>query len=214
MNSEHAIETIGSGRIVGILRGDFKAREIEIVAALVEAGILAVEVTLNSPDALASIGRLAGRFGTRIAVGAGTVLKPEEVQRAAEAGASFIVSPNRDLRVIEETRRCDLVSIPGCLTPSEVIEAFEAGAHAIKLFPATCVGPAFVRALRGPLPHARLVPTGGVTPESARDYLGAGAWAVAAGSELVSPDAITSGGLDRLRARAASFVAATRGERP
>jgi 2-keto-3-deoxy-6-phosphogluconate aldolase len=106
MSSEQVVEQIESGRIIAILRGDFGGREEEIVDALVESGITAVEVTLNSPGAIDSIGRLAAGFGSRIAVGAGTVLRPEEVERAADAGASFIVSPNLNAWGRILSRRC------------------------------------------------------------------------------------------------------------
>lgn len=211
MNSEQIISTISRGRVVVIMRGDFRGHEKEVVEVIFDAGIRAVEVTLNSPAALSAIELLAARFGSDMAVGAGTVLKPEEVEQAASAGARFIVSPNRDVRVIETTKRSDLVSIPGCFTPSEIVEAMHAGADAIKIFPASSLGSTFVRAMLGPLSNIRMVPTSGVTPEIAREYISAGAWAVGVGSELVSEDALLPGGLDALRSRAAAFVAAVAG---
>ncbi len=204
------IKQIETGKIVAILRGDFAGREEEIVAAMIEGGLTAVEVTLNSRDVMAAINRLAKRFGQTIAVGAGTVLTPNEVLRAADAGAQFIVSPNRDVTVIEATKKAGLVSLPGCFTPSEIVEAVNAGADAAKLFPANALGPAFVKALRGPLPQIRTVPTGGVTAELAREYFAAGAWAIGAGSELIGKDWFAAGGLERLRERTAAFVAAGR----
>src|SRR6476620_6354691 len=167
---EKTIARIEDGRIIAILRGDFSGREEEIVSAMREGGLTAVEVTLNSPDALSGIRRLSERFGFDMAVGAGTVMTVDEVKRAADAGASFIVSPNRDVSVIEATKRLNLVSLPGCFTPSEIVEALNAGADAAKLFPATSLGPGFVKALAGPLPRVRTVPTGGVTAELAREY--------------------------------------------
>lgn len=210
MNSSETLALLSAGRVVAIMRGDFRGQEEEIVAVLCEAGITAVELTLNSADAMNAIKQLAMRFGTQIAVGAGTVLRTEEVDQVADVGACFVVSPNRDVRVIEAAKRRHLISLPGCFTPSEIVEALAAGADAAKLFPANSLGPGFVRAMRGPLPHARLVPTGGVTPETAREYMLAGAWAVAVGSELVGPDALTDGGLGRLQTRAAAFVDAVR----
>lgn len=204
------IQHIEAGKIVAILRGDFAGREEDIVAAMIAGGLTAVEVTLNSRDVFAAINRLAKRFGSEIAVGAGTVLTPNEVLRAADAGATFIVSPNRDIAVIEQTKKLDLVSLPGCFTPSEVVEAVNAGADAAKLFPANSLGPAFVKALRGPLPNIRTVPTGGVTAELAREYFAAGAWAIGAGSELIGKDWFADGGLQRLTERTAAFVAAGR----
>ena len=204
------IKHIEAGRIVAILRGDFAGREEDIVAAMIEGGLTAVEVTLNSRDVMAAINRLAKRFGFEIAVGAGTVLTPNEVLRAADAGAQFIVSPNRDLAVIEQTKKLGLISLPGCFTPSEIVEAINAGADAAKLFPANALGPAFVKALRGPLPQIRTVPTGGVTADLAREYFAAGAWAIGAGSELLGTDWFSDGSLDKLRQRTAAFVAAGR----
>lgn len=204
------IKHIEAGKIIAILRGDFAGREEEIVAAMIAGGLTAVEVTLNSRDAFAAINRLSKRFGSEMAVGAGTVLTPNEVHRAADAGAKFIVSPNRDLAVIEATKKLDLVSLPGCFTPSEVVEAINAGADAAKLFPANSLGPAFVKALRGPLPQIRTVPTGGVTAELVREYFAAGAWAIGAGSELIGKDWFAESGLEKLRERTAAFVAAGR----
>lgn len=210
MNFQHIIERIEAGRIVAILRGDFGGREEEIVAALIDSGITAVEVTLNSPNALGSIERLAQRFSSRIAVGAGTVLHEEEVEQAAGNGAQFIVSPNRNTAVIQTTKRLGLVSLPGCFTPSEIVEALDAGADAIKIFPAGTLGPAYLKAVRAPLGKVRFVPTGGVTPEKAREYFAAGAWAVGVGSELLSKDLWSKDNLDRLRLRALAFASATK----
>lgn len=207
---QQTIQHIEAGKIIAILRGDFAGREEEVVAAMIAGGLTAVEVTLNSRDAFAAIHRLANRFGSRMAVGAGTVLTPNEVLRAADAGAQFIVSPNRDIAVIEETKKRGLISLPGCFTPSEVVEAINAGADAAKLFPANSLGPAFVKALRGPLPQIRTVPTGGVTAELAREYFAAGAWAIGAGSELIGKDWFADNGLQRLTERTAAFVAARR----
>jgi 2-dehydro-3-deoxyphosphogluconate aldolase / (4S)-4-hydroxy-2-oxoglutarate aldolase len=207
MNTETIQRLIEKGRVIAIMRGDFGGGEEEIVAAIVEAGITAVEVTLNSPNAIGAIERLAERFGINTAVGAGTVLNSENVKRVAGVGAQFIVSPNRDLKVIETTKRLGLVSLPGCFTPSEIVEAIDAGADAVKLFPAVSLGVNFVKSLRGPFPDVRVVPTGGITPDAAREYLAAGAWAVGAGSELIGKDAMLPGGLEKLRARAAEFTA-------
>lgn len=202
------LERIGQGRVVAILRGSFGGREIEIVEVLAEAGIGAVEVTLNSPGALATIKALAEQFGARLAVGAGTVLTPEEVTRVADNGGQFIVSPNRDQAVITQTKQLGLVSLPGCFTPSEIVEARQAGADAIKLFPAQPLGTDFLRAIQGPLPGTRLVPTGGVTPERARQYFAAGAWAVGVGSELLGRDYTGDADLAALQGRASEYIAA------
>ena len=211
MQSDQIIERVQAGRVIAILRGDFGGREEEMASVFCEAGITAVEVTLNSPRALDSIKRLAARSGSRMAVGAGTVLTLEEVDRVADVGGQFIVSPNRDARVIAATKRRDLASFPGCFTPSEVVEAVQAGADAAKIFPAECLGPSFVKAMRGPLPQVRLIPTGGVTPEAARTYLSIGAWGVGVGSELIGKDFQSDCGLEKLGERARAFVSAVKG---
>ena len=162
----NTFEQIATGRLIAILRGGFGGREIEMAAVLFDAGLTAIEVTLNSPDALATIERLAARFGAQHAIGAGTVLSAAEVAQAAAVGAQFVVSPNRQAAVIAATKQHGLVSLPGCYTPSEIVEALDAGADAVKLFPANTLGPAYVKAVRAPLHQARLVPTGGVTPGS------------------------------------------------
>jgi 2-dehydro-3-deoxyphosphogluconate aldolase / (4S)-4-hydroxy-2-oxoglutarate aldolase len=210
MERSRVIDTISRGRIVAILRGDFAGCEVEIASTLFDAGLTAVEVTLNSRGALDAIRKIADRLGTKMAVGAGTVLHAQDVEQVAMSGGSFIVSPNRDLRVIEATRRHDLVSIPGCFTPSEVLEALDAGADAAKLFPASVLGPGFVRAMRSPLPDVRLIPTGGVTSSNAAEYIAAGAWAIGVGSELVGRDVLGTDGLELLSARAKSFVVSVR----
>ena len=204
----NTLSTIEAGRVVAILRGDFGGREHEMVAAMIEGGLTAVEVTLNSPDALTTIAKLAALFGSHCAIGAGTVLKPHEVQQVAEAGGKFIVSPNCDPRVIKESKARNLVSLPGAFTPTEVVTALDAGADAVKLFPATSLGPGYVKALRAPLNDVRLIPTGGVTPETAHDYLAAGAWAVGIGSELLGKEFLADTTFTTLRERTAAFVAA------
>lgn len=208
MNNAQVIETIERGRIIAILRGDYQGRECDIASVLADAGVTAIEITLNSPGAMSTLPKLIAQFGQRMAVGAGTVLKTDEVQKVADMGGSFIVSPNRNVKVIQATKQRNLVSVPGCFTPSEIIEALDAGADAAKLFPAVSLGPAFVRSVRGPMPDVRMVPTGSVNPETGREYIKAGAWALGVGSELVSTDALKPGGMERLAARAAAFVAA------
>lgn len=200
---------IERGRIVAILRGDFGGHDEALTQVLLDAGIGALELTVNSPDAFARMDRLCCQFGSRMAIGAGTVLTVADVTRAARAGASFIVAPNCDAEVIRAAVGRGLVAIPGCVTPTEMIQASRAGAQVLKLFPAQAVPPDAMRALRGPLPDLKLVPTGGITPELARTYREAGAWALGIGGELVGRGAAGLD-VDALRARAAAFVEAAR----
>lgn len=208
MNPQTTLSKIEAGRVIAILRGDFGGREHEMVAAMIEGGLTAVEVTLNSPDALIKIAKLVALFGARCAVGAGTVLTPHEVNQVADAGGTFIVSPNCDQRVITATKQRRLISLPGAFTPSEIVAAMDAGADAVKLFPATSLGPSYVKAVRAPLSEARLVPTGGVTPELANDYRAAGAWAVGVGSELLGQEMLADQSFQTLKERTVAFVAA------
>jgi Entner-Doudoroff aldolase len=202
VSASEIIQRIEHGRVIAILRGDFRENGLAIASALADAGVSAIEITMNSPGVLELIATLSAAVAERVAIGAGTVLKPDEVANVARAGAKFIVSPNCNPVVIAHTKRLGLVSIPGCFTPTEVIAALDAGADAIKLFPATNLGPAYIKALRGPLNDVRLVPTGGVTPELAKEYRVSGAWAIGVGSEL------TRGGSSQIRSRAAEFVQA------
>ena len=198
------LSRIEASRVITILRGDFRDTISRLAHILADAGLTAVEATLNSTDPLRLIKTLVAEIGDRAVIGAGTVLTPDDVSRVADVGAQFIVSPNFNTTVVARTKKLNLVSVPGCFTPTEVVAALDAGADAIKLFPATHLGPSYVKALRGPLNHVRLVPTGGVTPENAREYRAAGAWAIGVGSELIGPD------LDAISPRAAAFVAAMR----
>jgi 2-dehydro-3-deoxyphosphogluconate aldolase/(4S)-4-hydroxy-2-oxoglutarate aldolase len=165
-----------------------------------------IEVTLNSKAALQTISRLAKK--SRLLVGAGTVLSPEEVHAAADSGVRFILSPNRNVNVIAETKRHGLSSFPGCLSCSEIVEAFEAGADAVKIFPAQMAPPPVLKALRAPLGDIRTIPTGGIYPGIIPEFLSAGAWAFGVGSELVNASVKEAGGMRKLQERAQQFAGA------
>jgi 2-dehydro-3-deoxyphosphogalactonate aldolase len=174
--------------LVAILRG-LRPDEAEAIGgALVDASIRIIEVPLNSPDPFDSIARLSRAFGTDVTVGAGTVLDPADVVRVLEAGGELVVSPNTRAEVIAATAASGLVSAPGYFTPSEAFDALAAGAHALKLFPAEAAGPAVVKAQKAVLPtDIPLLVVGGVTPESMRGYLDAGARGFGLGSGLYKP---------------------------
>jgi len=176
--------------LVAILRG-VRPNEAEAIAgAIVEAGFGAIEVPLNSPEPLASIARIALRFGERILVGAGTVLEPHEVDEVAEAGGRLVVAPNADRAVIERAAKLGLVMLPGVATMTEAFEALKAGASGLKLFPGEAIPPEVVRAWRSVLPKATpLFPVGGVTPERIGPYRRAGADGFGIGSALYKPGA-------------------------
>lgn len=191
--------------LVAILRGIAPAEAESVGDALVDAGFRLIEVPLNSPDPLDSIGRLARHIGDKALVGAGTVLDPADVDRIAEVGGRLIVSPNTDTGVIAATVGAGLISAPGYFTPSEAFAAIRAGAHAIKLFPAEAASPALVKAQRAVLPrHVPLIVVGGITPEAMRPYLAAGADGFGLGGALYRPGMSA----DEVGARARAFVAA------
>jgi 2-dehydro-3-deoxyphosphogalactonate aldolase len=182
--------TLDPTPLVAILRGVTPDEADSIAAVIVEAGFGAIEVPLNSPSPLASIARIARRFGDRILVGAGTVLEPREVDNVAEAGAKLVVAPNADRAVIERAAKLGLVVVPGVATMTEAFEALKAGASGLKLFPGEAIPPEVVRAWRSVLPKTtQLYPVGGVTPERIGPYRRAGATGFGIGSALYKPGA-------------------------
>jgi 2-dehydro-3-deoxyphosphogluconate aldolase / (4S)-4-hydroxy-2-oxoglutarate aldolase len=195
-------------RLVAIVRGTDPAAATRTVLTLAGEGVGLVEVSMTTPGALDVISRTRGELGADTSVGAGTVITAEDADRAADAGADFVVTP----AIVPGLRRAAERGLPllaGALTPTEVVAAAQAGAAAVKLFPASLGGPRYLRALLDPFPSAALVPVGGVDADAARDYLAAGAVAVGVGSPLIG-DAASGGSVDDLRARARRFLAAVR----
>lgn len=199
---------LGECPLVAIIRG-VTPGEVEAVGeAIYEAGIRIVEVPLNSPDPLESIGKLAKRLGDRALIGGGTVLTVEDVERVRDVGGRIIVSPSTDSAVIEATVSAGLVSSPGFFTPSEAIEAIQAGAHALKLFPAECASPALVRAQRAVFPKdLPIIVVGGVKPADMRGWLDAGATGFGLGSGLYKPGRVPAEVGDQARAYIAGLSA-------
>jgi len=174
--------------LVAILRGIKPAEALEFGAMLVETGFTIIEVPLNSPEPYASIVRLAKRLGDRALVGAGTVTDWEQVTRIADAGGRVIVMPHADERVVEAAKRRNLFVVPGFSTPTEAFRMIQAGADAIKLFPAEANPPRVLKALRAVLPtEVPILPVGGITPQNMNDYWVAGADGFGLGSALYKP---------------------------
>jgi 2-dehydro-3-deoxyphosphogluconate aldolase/(4S)-4-hydroxy-2-oxoglutarate aldolase len=200
-------EALASTRIVAILRAENAARAEEVVDVLLESGIRSLELTLTTLGALEVVERLAGLVPDGTDLGVGTVLTADEVDRAVDAGARFVVSPSVVPAVIEAAARHGIASYPGAFTPTEIHAAWQAGASAVKLFPAGALGPGYLKAVRAPLPDIPLVPTGGVEVEAVSAWLGAGAVAVGLGGPLIG-DALTPGGdLDALAKRTRAVCA-------
>jgi 2-dehydro-3-deoxyphosphogluconate aldolase/(4S)-4-hydroxy-2-oxoglutarate aldolase len=195
-----------TGGIVAILRAPDGAQLVDVAEALLAGGVEVLEVTFTVPQAHRVLEQVAARLGDRILLGAGTVLDPETARIALLAGAQFIVAPVVNLEVIQLCQRYDKLVMPGALTPTEVLAAWQAGADIVKLFPSDINGPAYLKALHGPLPQIRLLPTGGVNLQTAAAFLKAGACALGIGGSLVEPSAIASGDFERIRSLAAQYV--------
>jgi 2-dehydro-3-deoxyphosphogluconate aldolase/(4S)-4-hydroxy-2-oxoglutarate aldolase len=211
---EKALARIREVGLVPIVRAPSPEDAFKAAEAIVAGGIGIAEITLTVPNAIRVLERVAERFGDEVLLGAGTILDPESCRAALLAGAEFIVTPSLDVRVIEVARRYSKMCIPGALTPTEVVTAWQAGADMVKIFPCGPVGgPQYLKALRGPLPHIDFVPTGGVNLETTPAYIKAGAAAVAVGGELVDLKALREGRLDAITATARKYVEAVRAAR-
>ncbi len=213
MSRETTLKRILDSGIVAVVRAESAERLVEVVRALAEGGVAAVEITFTVPDALEVIARVRRELGDSIVLGAGTVLDPETARAALLAGAEYIVGPSLNLDVIRLCRRYDKVVMPGALTPTEVVAAWEAGADVVKIFPSDLGGAPYLRALRGPLPQVRMMPTGGVDLTTADSFLKAGACCLGVGSSLVEPKAVALGQLDRIRDLARQFATIVRQHR-
>lgn len=193
-------------KIIAIIRGARPDEMLRIVDALYEGGIRSLEVTINSPKALQVIEKVADQAGDKMLVGAGTVLDPETARNALLAGAQFIVSPTFDPRTIEMTKKYGALSVPGAMTPTEILAAYTCGGDVIKVFPASTATPAFFREMAGPLPHIPLAPTGGINLDNIVEYARAGAKAFGLGSSLTdTKNAVTDESLRALTQRAKDF---------
>src|SRR5262249_9987917 len=181
-----------------------------VVDAIAEGGIRALEVTMTVPGAVDLIRSLAPTLPDGFVLGAGTVLDADTAVRVIDAGARFVVSPVFRRAVIAACRERGAAALPGCFTPTEILDAWDSGADIVKGFPATTLGPGFFKDLRGPLPHVKLMPTGGVTLDNAGDWIRAGAVAVGVGTALLDANAIANGNFGVLRANAERIVANVR----
>ncbi|MEY9894131.1 2-dehydro-3-deoxyphosphogluconate aldolase/(4S)-4-hydroxy-2-oxoglutarate aldolase [Catenulispora sp. MAP12-49] len=202
-------QELAAHRLLAIVRASSGEHLIPALHTLIEAGVRAVEVTLPTPGSLQAVSALlaqAGASGINVAIGVGTVTSTDDVRRAADSGAQFVVSPHFDPAIVAVAKLRSLGALPGVFTPTEALRAWHAGASAVKLFPASSLGPGFLAAIRQPLPGLPVVPTGGVGLNDVVPWLDAGALAVAVGSPLMG-DALQSGDMVALRRRAESFLA-------
>lgn len=215
--SQAVLDRIFASKIIAIARGIPSSKITSLAAALEQGGVTCIEVTFDqsSPekaqDTLAAIRTLRAGMAGRICVGAGTVMTPEQVRQAAEAGAEYMISPNVDKEVIQETKRLDKVSIPGAMTPTEAAFACKCGADIVKLFPAGLLGAAYVKALKAPLKHIPVIAVGNINAENCAQFLQAGAVGVGVGGSLVSAKLADEGRFDEITAAARSYIEALNG---
>jgi len=197
-----------------VVRAASGAEAIAVGDALGEGGIRALEITMTVPGAVRVIAEAVARYGDQFLIGAGTVLDEEQARACIDAGARFVVSPIVDVATIAACRRADIPILPGALTPTEVVQAWRAGADFVKVFPCSAVGGAsYLKALKAPLPHILLVPTGGVTLETIGAYFAAGASAVGVGGDLCDLEAIRQGRREKLVAAARAYASAVQAAR-
>ena len=208
MDKTEVIQAIRDVGIIPVVRASSADEAMLAVDAIREGGIPVLEITMTVPGAVGVIEKLSTRYGDEVLVGAGTVLDPETARACIQAGARFIVSPSLNLETIALCRKEGVTVMPGALTPTEVVNAWTAGADFVKVFPAGAVGgPGYLKSLKAPLPQIQLVPTGGVSLKTAGDFIKAGASALGVGADLVDVKAIRDGQQSVITERARQFVA-------
>src|SRR5450432_512489 len=207
MNKQEVIQRIKDVGLVPVVRAASSDEAMRAVDAIKAGGVCVLEITMTVPDAIGAIEEVAKRFGDDVVVGAGTVLDAETARACILSGAQFIVSPSLNLDTIACCRRYGITVLPGALTPTEVVQAWTAGADFVKVFPAGALGGAsYLKALKAPLPQIELVPTGGVSLKTAADFIKAGASALGVGADLVDVVALREGKANVITERARQYV--------
>jgi len=193
--------------VVPVIRAESAEQAMKIVDAIREGGIKTIEITMTVPNAIGVMEKVTEKFGKDVLLGAGTVLDGETARASILAGAEFIVGPSLNEQVIKICKRYSKIAIPGTMTPTEVVNAWEMGADIVKIFPAGELGgPSYIRALKGPLPHILLLPTGGVDLANAGEFIKAGSCAIAVGTALVDKKAVAEGKFEILTQKARQFL--------
>ncbi len=207
MDKREVMARIEGAGVIPVVRARSAEEAFAVVEAIRTGGVPILEITMTVPGAVEVIGRLAERYGDEVVLGAGTVLDPETARACILAGARFVVSPSLNLATIEMCRRYSVAVMPGALTPTEVVTAWQAGADAVKVFPCSAVGGAsYLKALKAPLPQIDLVPTGGVSQATAAEFIRAGAWALGVGADLVDLKAIRAGTPEKVTEAAKAYI--------
>jgi len=210
LKAADVIQQIEATGIVAIIRAADSAQLIDVVSALRDGGVTCIEVTMTTPNALEVIRQARVASGESAAIGVGTVLDAQTARAAILAGAQFVVAPVLDLPTIETCKRYSVPVMPGAMTPTEIVHAWQAGADFVKVFPTSTLGATFIKDLRGPLPQIKLVPTGGVNLDTVADFIKAGCAAVGVGGALVSSQALAKRDLTAIRRTATEFLESIR----
>lgn len=207
MERSAVIQHIESLGVIPVIRAASADEASAVIDAVAEGGIDVFEVTMTVPNAIELIKNISRKFGDSALVGAGTVMHPETAERCIDAGAQFVISPALNLETINACSRRDVAVMPGALTPTEIVTAWNAGADFVKVFPAGAVGgPNYIKSVLGPLPDVKIIPTGGVSLDNAGDFIRAGAKAVGLGTDLVDFKAVREGNAHLVSERARRLV--------
>ncbi len=207
MNKREVVNQMKEVGLVPVVRASSSEEAITVIEAIKAGGVTVVEITMTVPNAIDVIKETAKRFGEEVLVGAGTVLDAETARACILAGAQFVVSPALNLNTIELCRRYSIAVMPGVLTPTEIVTAWQAGADVVKVFPCSAMGGAsYLKAIKAPLPHVEVIPTGGVSLTTAADFIKAGACALGVGGDLVNLKAIREGQQEKVTETARKYL--------
>jgi 2-dehydro-3-deoxyphosphogluconate aldolase/(4S)-4-hydroxy-2-oxoglutarate aldolase len=205
MREQDGLELVQRAGVVAIMRAKSSDQLLAAADAIKAGGVNAIEVTITTPDALSVISQAVARYGADVLFGVGSVLDPESARAAILAGAQFVVCPTLNVKTIELCKRYSVPVMPGAYTPTEILAAWEAGADMVKIFPASVGGPAYIKAVKAPLPQIKLMPVGGVDLDTTADFIRAGCEVVAVGSALVNQKLLDARDFDTITERARRF---------
>lgn len=206
MNKAEVLEKIKELGLLAVIRGPSAELTVKMVKALVDGGVLGIEITYSTPNAEEVVRTLSTTFGSNIVLGMGTLTRPEQALSARDAGANYLVSPVCEPTLLKSMVDTGLLTMAGALTPTEVLQAYNLGSDVVKIFPGSLGGPTYIKALKGPFPYIPMMPTGGVSANNVTEWFSTGVVAVGAGSELCPPQLAKEGKFDEITKRAAEFV--------
>ena len=213
MSKEETLQQVKQLGILAVIRGPSPDLTVRVVDALIQGGVLGIEITYSTPNAEEVVKTLAAKYGEEIVLGMGTLTSPEQAGGAKNAGANFLVSPICEPALIKAMIETGLLTMAGALTPTEVFQAYHLGTDVVKIFPGSLVGPEYIKALKGPFPYIPMMPTGGVDIDNIADWFKAGVLAVGAGSQLCPPELARAGKFAEITRKAAEFVKAVNSSR-